>query len=102
MAIYGGFPPGGGDGTFAVRNPDPSTNGTILSGDLAGNDINTDGNQIAESIDDLKGDDHSDHVVTGTGTGTTAVLDGFVITAGRLPAVGAGLICFDDFPARIP
>ena len=34
VEIYGGFPNGGGNGTFDARNPDPVTNGTILSGDL--------------------------------------------------------------------
>ncbi len=33
VAVYGGFPPGGGDGTFAAR--DPSTHVTILSGLIA-------------------------------------------------------------------
>lgn len=34
VKIYGGFPTGGGDGTFSARNPDPETNNTVLSGDL--------------------------------------------------------------------
>ncbi len=38
VEIYGGFPTGGRDGTFDARDPDPETNGTVLSGDLAADD----------------------------------------------------------------
>lgn len=74
VAIYGGFPTGGGDGTFEARDPDPATNGTVLSGD-----IDNDG-----QLDS----DNSYHVVTGSYTGTTAVLDGFTITAGYAHSTG--------------
>jgi predicted outer membrane repeat protein len=64
VAIYGGFPPGGG--TWDQR--DPGTHQTRLSGDIG-----------------IAGDhyDNSYHVVTASGTDATAVLDGFVVTAGR-------------------
>ena len=55
MAVYGGFPPGGGDGTFNAR--DPETYVTVLSGDLSG--------------DDPVNSDNSHHVVTGSGTIST-------------------------------
>jgi len=64
VAIYGGFPPGGG--SWEERNPNAYE--TILSGD-----INTPG----------ENSDNSYHVVTGSGTDATAVLDGFTITAGN-------------------
>jgi uncharacterized delta-60 repeat protein len=63
VTIYGGFPRSGGLWT----SRDPNTYGTILSGD-----IGTVG---------YKGD-NSYHVVTGSGTNSTAILDGFTITAG--------------------
>ena len=52
---------------------------SILSGDIDGNDTNTDGNNIAETTADIQGS-NSYHVVTGT---TGAILDGFTITAGN-------------------
>jgi parallel beta-helix repeat protein len=69
VAIYGGFPSGGGD----WESRDPYTYETILSGDIGTVDVNT---------------DNSYHVVTGSYTEPNAVLDGFTITAGY--ASGAG------------
>ncbi|WP_193214476.1 LamG-like jellyroll fold domain-containing protein [Luteolibacter marinus] len=46
VKIYGGFPTGGGDGSFTARNADPLSNATVISGDidddgtLAGNSYN--------------------------------------------------------------
>jgi hypothetical protein len=64
VTLYGGFPAGGG--TWESR--DPSVYVTILSGD-----IGITGNK----------NDNSYHVVTGSGTDSTAILDGFTITAGN-------------------
>lgn len=63
VALYGGFPAGGG----SWEDRDPNVYVTILSGNIgaAGNNR-----------------DNSFHVVTGSGTGSTAILDGFTITAG--------------------
>ncbi len=75
VSILGGFPNGGG-----ARDPD--TFATTLSGDIG------------------TGSDDSYHVVTGTGTDATAILDGFVITGGRadsggLPnGFGAGMLIY--------
>ncbi|HEX5837999.1 MAG TPA: right-handed parallel beta-helix repeat-containing protein, partial [Anaerolineales bacterium] len=64
IGVYGGF-----DGTEgALDERDPSVNVTILSGDI-GVPANSDDNIF--------------HVVTGSGTDSTAVLDGFTITAGN-------------------
>ena len=68
VEIFGGFPDGGG----ASRNL--ANNRTILSGDIDGNDV-----------DDPAGG-NSYTVVTGSGTTSTAVLDGFYITAGLADA----------------
>ena len=85
VAILGGFPGGGGDGTLSARNPDPATNLTILSGDIG-------------VPDDAS--DNSFHVVTGSGTTGTAILDGFTIRDGHAdgdPALrqnlGGGILC---------
>jgi hypothetical protein len=64
VAIYGGFPTGGG--TWESR--DPNIYETILSGDIGVADNNS---------------DNSYHVVTGSGTNSTSILDGFTITAGN-------------------
>jgi len=68
VAIYGGF--AGGETTLDER--DWQTNETILSGDLNGDDVGFTNNG-----------ENSYHVVTGSGTNNTAILDGFTITAGN-------------------
>ena len=68
VAIYGGFPTGGG--TWASRNP--NTYKTILSGDLNQND----------EPNFINNGENSYNVVVGSGTDSTAILDGFTITAG--------------------
>jgi hypothetical protein len=78
VEVYGGFV--GTETALSQRNP--ATYRTILSGDIDDNDINTDGNNIAETAADIQGN-NSYHVVTGNGTNATAVLDGVVITAGQ-------------------
>ncbi len=70
VAIKGGYA-GFGEPEPNVR--DIEAYETILSGDLLGND----GPDFANS------DENSFHVVTGSGTNATAVLDGFTITGGN-------------------
>jgi hypothetical protein len=69
VAVYGGF--AGTETTLDQR--DPAANVTILSGDLNGND----------GPDFANNSDNSYHVVVGSGTDNTAVLDGFTVTGGN-------------------
>ncbi len=82
VKVYGGFPTGGGDGTFGARNP--ALFETVLSGDIDQDDLNS----PAQNPGDIMGA-NSFHVLTigdadplppgfpGT------VVDGFTITAGN-------------------
>lgn len=85
VAIYGGFP-STGNPLFDAR--DPALHVTTLSGDLGAND----GPDFANIGDNCY------HVVTGSYTDGTAILDGFVISGGNadagvfLDAYGAGML----------
>ncbi|MDM8560790.1 choice-of-anchor Q domain-containing protein [Candidatus Parabeggiatoa sp. HSG14] len=79
LAIYGGYPTGGG-----VRDSDPATNNTILSGDIG--TIGTHG-------------DNSYHIVTTSFTNNTAILDGFIIEFGRAIKRGRG-VCNKNYEGR--
>ena len=96
VALYGGFPTGGGDGTFAARayTAYPS----ILSGDL----LQDDGPDFTNRADNAR------HVLTANSNVTTAaILDGFTITAGYHaraeffgpPGLGGGLLCRSASPS---
>ncbi|HNO79902.1 MAG TPA: right-handed parallel beta-helix repeat-containing protein [Phycisphaerae bacterium] len=69
LAIYGGFV--GNESHLSQR--DHESNVTILSGDLFGDDLPDFGNDGENSL----------HVVTGSRTDATAMLCGFVVTAGN-------------------
>jgi len=74
----------GGYAGLAAENPgerDPNKYLTILSGDLAGNDIAV--SDVTDLLDDPTRAENSIHVVTGSNTNETAVLDGITITGGR-------------------
>ncbi|MCB1325662.1 MAG: hypothetical protein KDK35_10565 [Leptospiraceae bacterium] len=81
--LYGGF--NGSEGRRCDR--DPSTNRTILSGDIDQNDTDPDSNGIITDSDsdgtlnEVTGN-NSYHVVTLAGVDNTTVLDGLTITGG--------------------
>jgi predicted outer membrane repeat protein len=85
VAIYGAFPSGGGD----WNSRDPNTYETILSGDIGTPEDNS---------------DNSYHVVTGSGTDATAMLDGFTITVGNADGSypdycsGGGMYLYNSSP----
>lgn len=98
VKVYGGF---AGTETYRSQRK-PAAYVTILSGDIAGDDINTDGNHIDETYSDIRGNNNF-HVVTMDGmlvsVTSMTVLDGFTITGGQatdpngLAASGGGLQC---------
>lgn len=73
VQIFGSFPTGGGDGSFQARDVWNPGFATTLSGDI----------QVQGVVSD-----NAYNVVTGIGTDSTAVLDGFVIRDGN--ANGSG------------
>jgi len=82
VAIRGGY--------AGFGEPDPNARDidkyeTILSGDLAGNDVEVD--DPRDLLLHPSRVDNVAHVVTGSGTDGTAILDGFTVTGGHFYAV---------------
>lgn len=100
VAVYGGY---AGDGEPDPDAWDVSLYETILSGDLDANDVpvaNPD-----DLLDEPTRSENSYHVVTGSGTDETVVLDGFTITGGNAngswstPQANGGRVrCYDSSP----
>jgi predicted outer membrane repeat protein len=99
IELYGGF-----DGTETSRDQRaPREHRTILSGDIAGDDTDPDGDGIIENAANIAGDENAHHVLLldGTSGGTltlSTVLDGFTVTAGDADGsfpedIGGGLLC---------
>ena len=83
VAIYGGFD-NTGDPVWGDR--DPNAYETILSGDLDDNDVPV--TDPCDLLTEPTRSKNSYHVVTGSLTDSTAVLDGFTIMAGNANAPG--------------
>ncbi|MHC4646485.1 MAG: right-handed parallel beta-helix repeat-containing protein [Planctomycetota bacterium] len=75
--LYGGFPSTGGP----WESRDPNAYETVLSGDLAGNDVDV--NDPCELGTEPSRAENSYHVVTASDTNDSAGLDGVTITAGN-------------------
>ena len=93
VAIRGGY---AGSGEPDPNARDVEAFATILSGDLAGDDVDV--NDPADLLDEPTRRENSSTVVMGSGTDDTAVLDGLTITAGQYygvdiagPVGGAGM-----------
>lgn len=87
VAIYGGFTgwsggaSGGSEETMlAQRNDNPATNNTVLSGDLNGDDLAVATDQL---LSEATRNENAYHVVSASGTNSTAILDGFTISGGN-------------------
>jgi predicted outer membrane repeat protein len=87
VALYGGFG-GYGIGETLRTQRDWAVHVTVLSGDIDHNDI-IDPNGVITTTANITGN-NAYHVVTGSGTDTAAVLDGFTVTGGTAIGVGTG------------
>jgi hypothetical protein len=105
VILKGGFG-GVAESSAHVRNVEAYE--TILSGDLNGNDVDVD--DPCDLVREPSRVENAFHVVTGSGTDRTAVLDGFTITGGnasgswsRTQVSNEGIYNYEEDPGpRIP
>ncbi|MBK1791896.1 right-handed parallel beta-helix repeat-containing protein [Persicirhabdus sediminis] len=74
ISIYGGFPTGGGDGSFSAR--DLSTYSSILSGDLLDDDVGTTGRE-----------ENTYHIMQGLDLSEDVIVDGVHLQSGHANGV---------------
>lgn len=87
VALLGGF--AGNETSVAQR--DPAVHVTVLSGDVDDNDLNSDGSFVAETPDDVVGENALTVIKAPVyGSNVLTRLDGFTITAGKANPYGAG------------
>lgn len=82
VSIYGGFT--SGDATLGDRNPNPNSNGTVLSGDLKQDDAGS--IPLGDLMSAASRSDNAYSVVTVDNTVSNAELNGFTITGGNANA----------------
>ena len=95
ITLVGGFP---ASGTPTLSDRNLTLYPTVLSGDLAGNDV-TNGAGVVVDWTNIVGTDNSEMVVN---LSASATLDGFIITGGRgggSSGIGAGLFTTAATPA---
>ena len=83
VEVYGGFQ---GD-EDALGDRDPDLHVAVLSGDIDGDDTDSDGNSIAEVYTDIQGS-NAYHVVSTSSVDSSTVLDGVTVTAGYANGTG--------------
>ncbi|MHC4619844.1 MAG: right-handed parallel beta-helix repeat-containing protein [Planctomycetota bacterium] len=96
VALYGGFPAGGGP----WESREPNFHKTILSGDLTPNDAANESYDLWMAPTSAES---SYHVVTFIETDANAILDGFTVTGGNANALypedcGGGMFCWIASP----
>lgn len=90
VKIFGGFPmPNSANPSPTWGDRDYKLYPTVFSGDLQGNDINSDGNFYNQTSDSIVGD-NSHHLFTGNIVNNGCVIDGCIIVGGGDGTYGGG------------
>jgi len=93
IAIYGGFPSGGGQ----WEDRDPNAHETVLSGDLIGNDNVVEFSRLLWMYEEPTRSENSYHVLTSMDIGQTTIIDGLTVEGGQ-SLVGGGMYNSNSSP----